>query len=204
MSSVEIVILAKSVKHGEHCVAGKCIKTGRWYRPVSTPDGAELNNDQVMYKNIHGTYSVKPLQKIQMGFLHHSPLIHQPDNYLVDGSLWQQKYKINLDELNNYFDQPKSIWGQGNRVSYELIQSKEVNIEQSLYLLQVENLNLYYNQDKRRRASFTYNEVNYDFAVTDPNFDKIMRENQDLKGALCISLGEEYNGFCYKLIATIF
>lgn len=204
MPAVQIVILAKSVKHGEHCVAGKCVDTGRWYRPVSTPEGAELNNTQVMYKNIHGTYSVKPLQKIQMGFLNHAPLIHQPDNYLIDSSIWQQKYKINLDELSNYFDQPDSIWREGNRVNYELIKSRKVNIEQSLYLVQVKELKLYYNQDRRRRASFIYNKIDYDFAVTDPNFDKIMCENSDLKGVLCISLGEEYNGFCYKLIATIF
>lgn len=204
MPAVQIVILAKSVKHGEHCVAGKCIDTRRWYRPVSNLNGAELNHNQVMYRNIHGTYSVKPLQKIQMSFLQHAPLIHQPDNYLIDGSMWQQKYKINLDELDNYFDRPDNIWGRENRVNYELIRSEDISIEQSLYLIQVENLNMYYNQDRRRRASFTYNRINYDFAVTDPNFDKIMRENLDIRGVLCISLGEEYNGFCYKLVATIF
>ena len=42
MPAVQIVILAKSVKHGNHCVAGKCVRSKRWYRPVSTIDGEEL------------------------------------------------------------------------------------------------------------------------------------------------------------------
>lgn len=204
MPIVQIVILAKSVKHGCHCVAGKCINTGRWYRPVSSPDGAELNNDQVMYRNIHGTYSVRPLQKIQMSFLSHVPLIHQPENYLIDVSIWQQRYKINIDELYNYLEQPESLWGEGNRVSYNSILSGEIAIQQSLYLVQVQNLSLYCNQEGKRRASFTYNGLDYDLAVTDPNFDTVMNESSDIRGVLCISLGEEYNGFCYKLIATIF
>lgn len=204
MSPVKIVILAKSVKHSEHCVAGKCIRSGQWYRPVSTINGGPLNSNQVKYKNMHGTYSVKTLQKIDMGFLRHVPLLNQPENYLIDNNTWQQSYKIGLEELNNYIDKPENIWGEGNRVDYNLIQSRQILIQQSLYLVQVEELNLYYTPEQKRRASFIYNKVKYDFAATDPNFDKIITEQPMLKSILCISLGEVYNGFCYKLIATIF
>lgn len=204
MPAVQIVILAKSVKHGKHCVAGKCIRSGRWYRPVSTLDGTELSDNQVQIQNKYGTYSVKPLQKIEMRFFSHAPLLHQPDNYLIDNNIWQQRYRINLEELNHYFDEPENIWGEGNRVSYDLICAGQVLIQQSLYLVQVESLNLYYTQERKRRASFIYNQIAYDFAVTDPNFDKIIEENLSLRSILCISLGEVYNRFCYKLIATIF
>ncbi|MDE1239946.1 dual OB domain-containing protein [Vibrio aestuarianus] len=34
-----VVVLADSYKHGEHCIAGKCVQTGQWIRPVSTPKG---------------------------------------------------------------------------------------------------------------------------------------------------------------------
>ena len=204
MPAVQIVILAKSVKHGNHCVAGKCVRSKSWYRPVSTIDGEELGDNQVKYQNVHGTYSVKPLQKIEMRFLSHVPLLHQPDNYLIDNNIWQQKYKISLEDLQDYLDEPESIWGQGNRIDYDLICSSQLHIQQSLYLVQVESLNLYYTQDRKRRASFIYNQITYDFAVTDPNFDNIMNENMSLRSVLCISLGEVYEGFCYKLIATIF
>ena len=37
-----IVILANSVKHGNHCVAGKCITSKSWARPVFDVSGGEL------------------------------------------------------------------------------------------------------------------------------------------------------------------
>lgn len=204
MPPVQIVILAKSVKHRGHCVAGKCVETKRWYRPVSTLSGDELSDSQVKIQNNYGQYSVKPLQKIEMGFLNHVPLIQQPENYLIDNVIWQQKYNIRLDELDTYLDQPDNIWGVDNKVSYSCISSGTIPIRQSLYLVQVQNLYLYYGEEGRRRASFTYNEIAYDLPVTDPEFYKIVNENRCLKGILCISLGEEYRGYCYKIVASIF
>ena len=37
-----IVILANSVKHGKHCVAGKFIDTKQWIRPVANDSGKEI------------------------------------------------------------------------------------------------------------------------------------------------------------------
>lgn len=204
MVQKEIVILANSVKHGQHCVAGKCVSTGRWFRPVSNAQGAELNNEQVKYQNRHGIFRVKPLQKIQMRFAQHVPLPHQPENYLIDGNLWHQNYSIRLGELSNYLDQPVDIWGQDNRVLHGLITSGFFNISQSLYLIQAEKLRLYITDDGKRRAAFKYHDIVYDLAVTDPKFDEIVRDNREVNQVLCISLGEAYQGYCYKLVATIF
>lgn len=203
MTKVEMVILANSVKHGQHCVAGKCINTGRWIRPVSNKQGAELNHEQAKYQNPYGTFSVKPLQRILMGFSQHVPLPHQPENFLIDGNLWKQNFSIGLSDLFNYVDQPVDIWGLGNRVSHALITSGIYTVTQSLYLIQVDQLNLY-NKEGRRRAFFVYNGIEYDLAVTDPKFDEIVKENRLVQKILCISLGEEHKGHCYKLVATIF
>lgn len=204
MTQAEIVVLANSVKHGQHCVAGKCLNTGRWIRPVSNAQGAELTHDQAKYQNPYGTFGVKPLQKIRMGFSQHVPLSHQPENYLIDGNLWQQHYSIGLAELPNHLDGPADLWGEGNRVPHAQITQGLYVVPQSLYLVQVDNLSLYTTDDDRRRASFTYNGINYDLAVTDPKFDEIVRDQREVTGILCISLGEEYQGYCYKLVATIF
>ncbi|WP_417665426.1 dual OB domain-containing protein [Pseudidiomarina sp.] len=204
MTQAEIVVLANSVKHGQHCVAGKCLNTGRWIRPVSNAQGAELSHDQAKYQNPYGTFGVKPLQKIKMGFAQHVPLPHQPENYLIDGNLWQQNYSIGLAELPNHLDGPADLWGEGNRVLHAQITQGLYVVPQSLYLVQVDNLSLYINNDDRRRASFTYNGIDYDLAVTDPKFDELVREQREVTGILCISLGEEYQGYCYKLVATIF
>lgn len=201
---VEIVILANSVKHGQHCVAGKCVNTGRWIRPVSNPQGAELNHEQAKYQNPYGTYGVKPLQKIRMGFSRHVPLPHQPENYLIDGNLWHQNFSIGLGDLPQYLDEPVDIWGLDNRVEYARIISGVCSVTQSLYLIQVEGLRLYNKDDGKRRAFFTYKSITYDLAVTDPKFDEIVKDNRELNQILCVSLGEEHNGYCYKLVATIF
>lgn len=206
MTQAEIVVLANSIKHGQHCVAGKCLNTGSWIRPVSNEQGAELSHEQAQYQNPYGTYGVKPLQKIRMGFSQHVPLPHQPENYLIDGNVWQQNYSIGAAELPNYLDTPSDLWGNENRVDHSRIILGLYNVPQSLYLIQAEGLSLYHTHtaDRKRRASFTYNGINYDFAVTDPKFDEIVGEQRDLKGILCVSLGEAYQGYCYKLVATVF
>lgn len=141
MTKSEIVVLANSIKHGQHCVAGKCLSTGRWIRPVSNEHGAELSHDQAKYQNPYGTYGVRPLQKIRMGFSRHVPLPHQPENFLIDGNRWQQNYSIGVAELPNYLDTPADLWGDGNRVQHDQIILGLHNISQSLYLVQVESLN---------------------------------------------------------------
>nr|NIT59809.1 hypothetical protein [Fodinibius sp.]NIW44775.1 hypothetical protein [Gammaproteobacteria bacterium]NIW97406.1 hypothetical protein [Phycisphaerae bacterium]NIY28392.1 hypothetical protein [Fodinibius sp.] len=131
MIQSEVIVLANSVKHGQHCVAGKCLSTGRWIRPVSNEQGAELSHDQAKYQNPYGTYGVKPLQKIRMGFSRHVPLPHQPENFLIDGNLWQQNYSIGVAELPNYLDTPADLWGNGNRVQHASIILELYNITQS-------------------------------------------------------------------------
>ncbi|CAA6804543.1 MAG: Unknown protein [uncultured Sulfurovum sp.] len=199
-----IVIFANSIKHQKHCVAGKCILTKQWVRPVSNIQGRELTSQQTTYVNKYGTYLVKPKQKIEMNFNSHAPILHQPENYLIDNSPWQQRYKIEDSEVNQYLDAPTSLWGTTNKVEYSRINSKMIVIPQSLYLIQTKGLTLYKTKEDKRRASFNYNSIAYDFPVTDPNFDKIRTEGMNTFGILCISLGENFNGYCYKIVATIF
>ncbi|EJU9538520.1 hypothetical protein N5M46_003880 [Vibrio alginolyticus] len=204
MPQSEVVILANSVKHRQHCVAGKCVNTRRWIRPVSTVQGAELSHQQAKIQNPHGTFNVKPLQKALMGFAQPAPLPHQPENYLIDGEVWIQHYSFYIRQLHTLLDTPLNLWGAGDRVNHALITTGLYQIPQSLYLVQVEDLRLYHNADGKRRASFTYGGINYDLAATDPRFDDIVRDNLPASGILCVSLGEPFQGHCYKLVATIF
>lgn len=204
MINKTIVILANSVKHHLHCVAGKCLSSGQWVRPVSTTEGAELTHDQSTYSNPHGSYIVKPKQKIKMVFASAVPLINQPENFLISDQRWIQQYNIDDNELSGFLDNPENLWGHGNRVNYLDITQNRIIITDSLYLVQTENLRLYKTKYEKRRASFIYNGVAYDLPVTDPHFNKKASEIDDVLGILCVSLGEEYQGSCYKLVATIF
>lgn len=198
-----IVILANSIKHGQHCVAGKCISTKQWIRPVSNETGAELTNNQVTYENPYGKFIVKPLQKISIGFLSKAPLLNQPENYVIDNSVWTQNFSISFSELPQFLDNPDDLWGASDRVEYLSIKYGLVKISQSLYLVIVNNLKFYRNIYDKRRAKFTYKKNFYDFAVTSPNFPSHENADYDSK-IICVSLGEVYEGKCYKLIANIF
>lgn len=200
-----VVILANSVKHGKHCVAGKCIKTKQWIRPVGNNIGKELTDEEASYVNKYGKYIVKPKQKIEMNFIQQVPLVNQPENYLIDNNIkWEQKFKIEDFELEQYLDYPLTLWGTSSNVPYNEVINNEIVIEQSLYLVKVDNLQLYVNSSNKRRAKFNYNNIQYDLPVTDPQFDKIILNNQELSGILCLSLGECFNNNCYKIVATIF
>jgi len=202
-----IVIFANSVKHGRHCVAGKVVNSHQWIRPVSDMEGAELSDQQCLYENPHGRFKVKPLQKIEMNLSRPAPLISQPENHLISDQVWQQRYRIEENEVSNYLDTPESLWGTGNKVIYAQIKSRAINIRQSLYLIQVSDLQLS-KIDGRRRAAFNYAGINYDLPVTDPNFEKHLAEPENQQ-ILCVSLGEKYdpaggnNYSCYKIVATI-
>lgn len=199
-----VVILANSIKHGKHCVAGKCVDTNKWIRPVADMSGKELDDKQSSYSNKYGTFIVKPMQKIQMSLEKHAPLVNQPDNYVISNTRWHQQYKIENSELEKYLDHPETLWGNGSKVSYQAVLDDTFNIKQSLYLVKVGNLRLYVNEYNKRRASFSYNNIRYELPVTDPMFNNIISSNKQLSGILCISLGECYNDNCYKIIATIF
>ena len=202
--NVEIVILANSVKHRQHCVAGKTINDKQWIRPVSDIHGGALSHEQAVCQNPHGTFDVRPLQKVLIGLTSHASLPNQPENYVVADTVWQQNYRLSPDHLYEYLDSPPDLWGHGDRVLHLFIEDGFIEINQSLYLIKVSGLNLYKSSYNKPRASFIYSDISYDLAVTDPFFGKIVSEKKELMEILCISLGESFQGDCYKIVATIF
>jgi hypothetical protein len=61
---------------------------------------------------------------------------------------------------------------------------------------------------RRVRAHFTYQNVQYGFIVTGPHAESVFLAKPDAdhelkETSLCISLGEPFNGSCYKLVAAI-
>lgn len=206
---VELVILAKSIKHRGYCVAGKCVagkKNGEWIRVVSDEKGKELTYEQAMACNAN---DIKPLDKVKINLIKPEPLPHQPENHLNDQTTtWVSNYQITLDQLEQYLDSPTDLWGSNsNRILYEDIENGKVKINNSLYLIRVHNIETYqYTTDEgkvKRRVSFDYNSVNYCLPVTDPEFDDI--KSKELNNPiLCISLGENHENYCYKIVAKIF
>lgn len=205
----EIIVFANSVKHHNSCVAGKCTKTKQWIRPVLNDSGAEIPilQTRILNERNRTTWPLTVLQRIKITISHPSPLRHQPENYVIEEKEWTDHYKISFSEALTFLDTPSSLWGGEDRVSYDAINQGLIQIDQSLYLIYINELRIYRQVGNgRRRASFHYNGIMYDLAVTAREFDGYIGENQNSivqNAIICISLGENFEGHCYKLIASI-
>lgn len=207
----EIIIFAKSIKHGGFCVAGKCTQTGEWIRPVSNEQGGAITDNQAKATNPNwirknkAPYPIKLLHKIQMDFSRPVPFLHQQENWLNNPNyIWQHNFSVPATQLNGYLDNHSNLWMYG--YYQDKVNANDIRfINNSLYLISVSNLEIYttrYNERDRTRARFEYNQQNYDFVVTDPNFMNCDRKYQ--QAIICVSLGEIYNNNYYKLVASIF
>lgn len=204
-----IVIFANSVKHGSHCIAGKTIDTKEWIRPVGDENGRELSDEEIIVQNPYGKFEAKPLQKVKIEFIKQVPLKNQPENYLISNKTWQQNFKISFLQIKEFEDKVDNLWLYGNfnkndKISFDLIKNNQIIIKNSLSLIWVDKLEIFLikSNSHKKRGVFKYNNIEYNLAITDPNFEN---NNQKIfeNVYLCISLGEPFNGFCYKLIACI-
>lgn len=198
-----IVILANSIKHGLRCVAGKLVNSGEWVRIVADAEGGAVTSDQASFTNKYGRFVAKPMQKIIMNIARPVPLINQPENVLVESG-WVQNYKIGPAELPQYQDRPASLWGVGNRISQAEIVFGGYLVDQSLYLVKVEDLTLFRSAENKRRVTFRYGTIEYDLPATCTNFDSVESGETQHDNWVVASLGEAHtDGYHYKIIATI-
>lgn len=204
----KLIIFANSVKHHEHCIAGKCVETQQWIRPVSSTEGSELSYSQICIEDINNERKeTQPLDVVQISFTESCPLIYQPENHLIEDKEWIRiEQHTEIPEI--YLDNPEDIWGIGRSISDTDIVNGTFQLEKSLLLVKVDNLQLYtndFNGRRKRRANFKYNDTRYDLPVTSHNFDHLydngITPNESI---LCISLGEMFQGEHFKIIAGIF
>ncbi|KAE9540626.1 hypothetical protein HT665_08465 [Ursidibacter maritimus] len=202
-----IVILAKSIKNGHFCIAGKDILTNDWIRPVSTRDGGAITDIQsrITFEGGPKPYPCKLLNQVSINFSEHVPRNHHPEDYLISDSQWIHRYNYN-DELANLLDHPNDLWGRGARIPQDTM------IGASLYIVRVSNVTLRVSLDqngnRKRRMDFIYNDIPYnDIPCTDPSFDTRIGDSEYLpydNAIIVLSIGELFNGYHYKLVATIF
>lgn len=205
-----IVILAKSIKNGNFCIAGKDLNTKEWVRPVSDENGGAITREQSKL-TFHGAkyapWDSAIFHKVKIDFSTHSPLYFQPENYVISGRPWLQDYhKAPPEILFSLLDKPETLWGNN---SFKINQNVILNgVDASLYLVYVQDMNLYKNDRGKRKVNFIYNGVEYDnFSCTDPNFDYLINKQSRYNEAiLCLSLGElfESDNCHYKIVASIF
>ena len=219
-----IVCLANSRKISGRCIAGK-EKTeqgfGGWIRPISNRPAGEISEDERMYQNGDDP---QVLDLIEIPLFEYRPHYYQTENHLLDDRYcWKKVGQVKRDELHSLIDLVEgNLWvngyssykGTNDRIPEEIANK----LDNSLVLIQPEQLSIlvdteggeFGNAKRKVRAKFILNNKQYKLAITDPRIERAFLKKKDGQYPLlaqniymCLSIGEPYNGFCYKLAASL-
>jgi hypothetical protein len=163
------------------------------------------------------------LEIIKIPFKSKSPKYYQPENIIIGNKKWQKMGHFQEERLDEICDNPPTLWDNNSPDSKKISLSylKSHQLTSSLLLVRVGPIRivvrLNYEDEKKYRAAFNYNEIEYDLPITDPKV-RIEYESRlpgsyqlnEKKIYLCISLGEPFKAhdsleeaYCYKLVAAI-
>jgi hypothetical protein len=221
----EIVCLANSRKLSGRCIAGKIIdgpRAGEWVRPVSKRPGAEISELERRFKNGASPALQDVLRVPLMAKAEHP---YQPENHFIDKKFyWSAAGRMGWGEIARLADEvPGPLWvnlsssrgGVNDRV-HDMHAPETTRDFGSLKLLRVVNLRISVAPEgqaesgmKRRvRGAFSCAGHKYRLMVTDPVVESRYLALNDGKyvvgeALICVSLGESFNGFAYKLIAAV-
>jgi hypothetical protein len=132
------------------------------------------------------------------------------------GYYWEKQDVLPWNQVDSLLDVPSALWSSGES-SYAFLNNRVADGYQggkSLYLIAVDELRLLVGAKSTQypkrivRGEFTYRGVDYRMAVTDPAIEKAFLDRADGQyviedSRLCVSLGDPYQGYFYKLIAAV-
>lgn len=209
----KVIILTKSLKNREYCVAGIDIETKKLVRLVSDDEKSYGALTDTNMKTKNGEI-IKPLDLVKIPIKSEKPLEFQPENILIDvNESWEKIIRYNnINEVISACDF-KDL-NCDSKIFYDeyhfLVLNEMKEINKSLILIQVDNLNFYINERKKTKVNFIYKEQCYNkMSVTDPDYLDRLPEKEIEKAILVVSLpsnpitintGDRY----YKFVAKIF
>lgn len=218
-----IVCLANSRKPPSgRCIAGREVTSagfGAWIRPVSARSTKEISEEERRYEDGE---DVRVLDIIAIEMSSPQPQDHQKENHLIDdGYYWVKRGVVSWQDLQNAVEDPSGpLWlngfssshGHNDRVPEDRLNS----FNRSLYLVRPDRLRLIVASEggdfaparRRVRAQFDLSGHSYRIVVTDPWMERQILANPNGETALeeallCLSLGEVFHGFAYKLAAGV-
>lgn len=191
---IDLIVLAKSDKHNGYCVAG-ISKFGKFVRLVRDSEGHALEKERCKFKKLD----------FLTAEVSYTPLKHQKENFTLRKILNSSKSMVSHDSLKPLLQNSQFIFSNTDPYLCE----NEMNKQKSSFLLvEVNDLHIYRNDEKKYKADFTYNNQNYKrFSVTDPEFK--LHRRKISKAIILISLpNTPYNKYgknlYYKFICAIY
>lgn len=208
------VCLANSFKEGGRCVAGIEINNNneikmhnghpKWIRPVCNSLHGEIETNLVAHLRI-----LDIIEFEITGFPDDSN--YQSENVFFSKNSMNIVGRYDMEKLKSFSNTRNLIFNNRNK------SVSEDEIERLSYSLMLVNIDRFevikktYEDNRSKpqcRLIFTYNNDQYDFPVTDPAFLHRFQNKPDLlkfrkEILLCVSLGIEWKGWHYKLVAGI-
>lgn len=216
-----IVCLANSRKLQGRCIAGRELVSGRpaaWIRPVSDREHEEVSEYERQYQD--GS-DPRVLDIMDVPLLEPRPKGYQQENWLLDpNEYWVRVGRMSWDELDHLADKSGPLWlngyhtsnGQNDRIPLD----QAATLRSSLMLVRADAIRLrvfkpgeaFGNPKRRVQAQFSFGGNEYALWVTDPIIEREYLARDDGNYALgesylTISLGEPFDGHCYKLVAAV-
>ncbi|MFP4306960.1 MAG: DNA helicase RecQ [Desulfococcaceae bacterium] len=213
-----MVCLANSRKHGGRCVAGKRLagdSAGEWIRPVSGGEDGALNPaaiglDSGEPPGLGDILRVRIRRRGNSGY--------QVENRRVGPDPWRKEGAWPSRRLDDLLDRPDRLWinghssadGVNDRVPVEWAEARAAH---SLVFIRPADFAVHVRKGanglKQVRAEFAYHGESYRLPVTDEAVERAFISRDfgvypiPEPVYLCVSLGEPYEGFCYKLAAGV-
>ena len=194
-------------------------KFSGWIRPISKRPSEEVSEEERRYEN---GKDPQLLDVVRIPMIEPRPKSHQSENHLIDDGYYWRRVKRGSweDAIDSVDDVLGPLWANGHS-SYNGINDrvpKEITktLDGSLFLITPEDLKIQvvtegaeFGEPRRRvRATFKLNNQTYKLAVTDPQIEREFLRGENgtypIESALlCISLGELWEGYAYKLVAAM-
>jgi len=208
------------VKHDPgRCIAGREIleknnvsRIGGWIRPIGRMGEGELYPQHFSYEI--GS-APRFLDVVQIEVAAAGTDATQPENWVIsEGKPWIKVSEWPLERITELLEKPANLWIQPglktDRATKEYIADNPP--AQSLYFIPLENAEISLNSFGKFRLWFTYENVEYDFSITDPLIREVTGGECSAnlkKGCACVSLApaflNKYDGqdYHFKVAVTV-
>lgn len=212
-----IVCLANSRKMSGRCIAGLEIEGDRisgWIRPVSSRPSEEIGLSDRRFEN--GS-EPELLDILEIPMLEPRPHSCQIENHLIDDEIyWVKDGEFPRQQLLQLCKVPNPLWVNGfhsyNGINDRIPEARADSLNSSLMLVEPQNLIVSVERGltKRQvRVGFHVAGQSYKLTVTDPQVEREFlsrgegRYTHQRQTVACVSIGEPFQGYRYKLVASI-
>lgn len=208
MGNIRMVVLTKSSKYGNNCVAGISLIDGNWVRLVTKDDSSHgaISDEDLICKDGR---NVEVLDVIDAPILGMCNDCIQPENVLLDLDVYIEIVgRMTIDKVLTIHPLERKRNILGNEYGY--ITEARVNaVGYSLMIVEVFDLVISQEENPsgkpKTKAKFIYQGTKYEkMSVTDYKFYSIQSGTKFERAILVVSIGTPYNGKYYKFVSAIF